>query len=157
MFFSLAENTPKGDSFLNLWSMCVSVFCCAGVLARLDRAQPSAMPVPPPPAPPPPPTLALVSFAGSKGTVYTVLCCCLSYWKGHTEASRGGRKHVWYLGKTLLCYVYGWWLILQEGPSLALLVPIMDITSHIHSPSSSSSHRRWFDLRGEVQLPNSLS
>lgn len=157
MFFSLAENTPKGDSFLNLWSMCVSVFCCAGVLARLDRAQPSTMPVPPPPAPPPPPTLALVSFAGSKGTVYTVLCCCLSYWKGHTEALRGGRKHVWYLGKTLLCYVYGWWLILQEGPSLALLVPIMDITSHIHSPSSSSSHRRWFDLRGEVQLPNSLS
>lgn len=64
---------------INLWALCVSVFCYTGFLARPDGAQPSIMPVPPPPAPPPPPTLALVSFTGGKCTVYTVLCCCLSY------------------------------------------------------------------------------
>lgn len=95
------------------------------------------MPVPPPPAPPPPPTLALVSFTGGGCTACTVLSCCLSCWKRHAARWQGW---VWYLGKVFLHFIYSW-LILQEG--LLLPFPVSahaHVTSHIHSPSSSSSH-----------------
>lgn len=117
------------------------VFCCAGFLARAGRAQPSTMPVPPPPAPPPPPTLALVSFTGGKCSICTVLCCCLSHWMGCPEILRCGWGYPWYLGKALQHFVYGWSLILWEGPSLPLPSSArVDVTVHSNSPSFYSFH-----------------
>lgn len=118
------------------------MFCCAGFLARADRTQRSTMPVPPPPAPPPPPTLALVSFTGGKCTICTLCCCCcLSHWIGCPEILRCGWGYPWYLGKALQHFVYGWSLILREGPSPPLPSSAhVDVTIHSNFSSFYSSH-----------------
>lgn len=117
------------------------VSCCAGFLARADRAQPSTMPVPPPPAPPPPPTLALVSFTRGKWMHCSLLL--LVTLNGMSRDTEVWMRLSMISGESSPIYyiVYGWSLILQEGPLFPLpSSSYVDVTIHSNSPSFYSSH-----------------